>query len=333
MNATVDERRREILAQPGAMKEVYGAGQDTVNPHTIVRGPDCWHLFYGPWPGRQNLEKRHATSDDLVVWTRQAPVLLPGGPGDCDHAEVSEASVIEHEGRWYMIYACQPRPEASRRFSLAVSDDLWHWEKVPGDGSPVFIPLPEWSGWTEDGVLECKDPWLIRYEDRFLMYFVSQNRWGDSCLALAESEDLVHWEDRGPLMTFQRIENKLQGPSGFEVPRVFERDGRYYIFVMNFWGTQYASGDDPLPLWRVGRCWVRGTDPACSATSRIGGSSRTALRPFGQPSTRLASANRTAAGAFAYRRDCVERGGAGAGGFAERPWGQLRCSHLMETFE
>ena len=283
---TAEERRRLILAQPGAMKEVYGPDQDTVNPHTIVRGPDCWHLFYGPWPGGQNLEKRHATSDDLVVWTRQAPVLLPGGPGECDHAEVSEASVIEREGRWHMIYACRPRPEASRRFSLAVSDDLWHWEKVPGDGSPVFIPLPEWSGWTEDGVLECKDPWLIRYEDRFLMYFVSQNRWGDSCLALAESEDLVHWEDRGPLMTFQRIENKLQGPSGFEVPRVFERDGRYYIFVMNFWGTQYASGDDPFHFgeWTVLGPW-HGSSVFSDEQDRW--FITHALRPFGQPSTRL----------------------------------------------
>ena len=60
------------------MKEVYGAGQDTVNPHTIVRGPDCWHLFYGAWPGGQNLEKRHATSDDLVVWTKQDAGVAAG---------------------------------------------------------------------------------------------------------------------------------------------------------------------------------------------------------------------------------------------------------------
>ena len=63
------------------MKEVYGPDQDTVNSHTIVRGPDAWHLFYGPGPGGHNFEKRHATSDDLVVWTRHEPVLLPGDPG------------------------------------------------------------------------------------------------------------------------------------------------------------------------------------------------------------------------------------------------------------
>ena len=54
--ALLEARRREILAQPNAMKEVYGPDQDTVNPHTIVRGPDAWHLFYGAFPGRQNLD-------------------------------------------------------------------------------------------------------------------------------------------------------------------------------------------------------------------------------------------------------------------------------------
>ena len=32
---TPDERRREILAQPSVMKEVYGPEQDTVDGHVI----------------------------------------------------------------------------------------------------------------------------------------------------------------------------------------------------------------------------------------------------------------------------------------------------------
>ena len=282
---TPEERRRAILAQPSAMKQVYGPDQDTVNPHVIVRGPDAWHLFYGPRPGSHNFEKRHATSEDLLIWTTQEPVLLPGGPGDCDGGEISEASVIKHEGRWYMVYAPRPTRTASRRFALAVSDDLWRWEKLPGDGSPVFIPDPKWSGWTEEGVLECKDPWVIRHEGRFLMYFVCQNRWGDSCLALAESTDLLHWEDRGPLMTVHRIENPLQVPSGFEVPRVVVHDGRYYLFVMNFWGLQYASGNDPFHFgpWRVLGPW-HGSSVFSDDQGRW--YITHALLPFGKPSTR-----------------------------------------------
>ena len=83
------------------MKEVYA--EDTVNPHAIVRGSDGWHLFYGPYPGPHNDAVYHATSDDLVVWTRQEPVLRRGAPGDCDAQEVADCTIVEHDGRWYML--------------------------------------------------------------------------------------------------------------------------------------------------------------------------------------------------------------------------------------
>ena len=281
---TPDERRREILAQPSAMKEVYRPEGHYVNGHAIVRGPDAWHLFYGPGPGGHNFDKKHATSADLVTWTQQEPVLLPGGPGDCDAGEISVATVVKHQGRWYMVYQARPTRTASRRFALAVSDDLWHWEKLPGDGSPVFMPHPGWSGWTEEGVLECKDPWIIRHEGRFLMYFVCQNNWGDSCIALAESKDLFHWEDRGPLITVHRVKNPVQGPSGFEVPTVVKHDNRYYLFVMNFWGLEYAVGDDPFHFGprRVLGPWHA---PIIFSDDRDRWFITHALRPFGKPST------------------------------------------------
>ena len=72
---TSGERKREILAQPSAMKEVYGPDQDTVNGHVILRGPDTWHLIYHSKPGAQNTFISHATSDDLIIWTKQEPVL------------------------------------------------------------------------------------------------------------------------------------------------------------------------------------------------------------------------------------------------------------------
>ena len=278
-----EDRREKILAQPSAMKEVYD--QDTVNPHVIVRGPDGWHLFYGPRPGPHNDAVYHATSDDLVVWTRQEPVLRRGAPGDCDAQEIADCSVVEHEGRWYMLYQCTPRRTGSRRFALAVSDDLWSWEKVPGDGSPIFTPDPGWSGWTEEGVIECKGPFVFPHEGRFLLYFNGENRRGDSCIGLAESSDMLHWEDRGPLIAATWIENPLQGPSGFECPRVVEHGGRYYMFVMHFWGLQYAIGDDPFHFgpWTVLGPWHA---PIIFSDERDRWFITHALRPFGKPSTK-----------------------------------------------
>ena len=86
-------------------------------------------------------------------------------------------------------------------------------------------------------------------------------------------------------MVFQRIENPLMGPSGFEVPRVIMHDGKYYIFVLNFWGTQYASGDDPFHFgeWTVLGPW-HGASVFSDEQDRW--YITHALRPFGKPSTK-----------------------------------------------
>ena len=169
-----------------------------------------------------------------IGWTKREPVLRRGAPGDCDAHEIGDVAIMEHEGRWYMVYQCTPTRTASRRFALAVSDDLWHWEKLPGDGSHAFTPHPSWSGWQEQAVIECKGPFIFRHEERYLMYYSSESRRHDSCIALATSEDMVHWEDEGPFITTHKVENwGLSGgssgmiwggvagmPGGFECPRV-----------------------------------------------------------------------------------------------------------------
>ena len=204
---TPEERRREILAQPSAMKEVYAPRDHYVNGHIIVRGPDSWHLLYDPViPGHAPNSYDHATSDDLVTWTHHGTVLEAGAPGDCDAFELVDGDIIEHEGRWYLIYTSRPAPGGSRWFALAVSDDLWHSEKYPGDGSPIFIPDQKLSGWREKGMMECKDPSIIRHDDLFYMYYICQRlvepvddpeKQTHTGINLATSIDLIHWEDHG----------------------------------------------------------------------------------------------------------------------------------------
>ena len=291
---TSDERRRETLAQPSAMKEVYGPDQDTVNGHVILRGPDTWHLIYHSKPGAQNIFISHATSDELITWTNQEPVLGNGRPGDCDAQELGDCAIMEHEGRWHMVYQCTPTRTASRRFALAVSDDLWHWEKVPGDGSHAFTPHPSWSGWQEEGVIECKGPFIFPHEDRYLMFYSSESKWGDSCLAVAASKDLVHWEDEGPLISTHK-QAALGG--GFECPRVVRHNGKYYLFVMVAWRLQYAVGDDPFHFgpWTVLGTWH---SSVIFSDDQDRWYITHALRPFGKPSSTTGALLKTLRGLF-----------------------------------
>ena len=236
----------KILDQPSAFKLVYTPADHFVNGHNIVRGPDGWHLFYGGQGGASNSVRWHATSDDLLTWDTQEP-FLRGSPGGWDASELGDSCVVEHEGRWYFVYQGAGEHGASRRIGVAVSDDLWHWKKLTGVETPPFTPDTSWSAWAETGERQCcKDPWIIRYDGEFLMYYSSKTKTGLGAIALARSNDLITWHDEGPIMTTPWIASDTIGPSAFEVPRVVEHAGKFYLFALHFWGLQYAIGDDPL---------------------------------------------------------------------------------------
>ncbi len=242
---TTESQRKDIFAQASAFKLVYSP-PDGINAHVIVRGPDAWHLLHGTTK-TPDKAKHHATSEDLLTWTAHEPILTSGPMGAPDHNQLGDCTVIEHDGRWYMLYQAQPRQGAARRICLAVSDNLWHWRRVPEDGTPVFVPNTDWSGWHEDaGPRYCTSPTVLRYKDCFVLHYCCYDRAKNDTIAVATSTDLVHWEDQGPIITVPFITDDLVGPGGFEVPRVIERNGKFYLFVLAFWGWQYAIGEDPF---------------------------------------------------------------------------------------
>ena len=68
--------------------------------------------------------------DDLATWT---------------------GSVIEHDGRWYMLYTGVNRAEQGsvQRIGFAISDDLVHWSKHPA--GPLLEADPRWYEVLEQG--------------------------------------------------------------------------------------------------------------------------------------------------------------------------------------
>jgi len=91
-----------------------------------------WNLFYersdkGVWLAR---------SKDLKVWTnvQDEPVLSPG-PDAYDRHAVAMNQVIKHDGRYYAYYHGSDSDQPGRLWStdVAVSADLVHWRKYPGN--------------------------------------------------------------------------------------------------------------------------------------------------------------------------------------------------------
>ena len=174
----------------------------------------------------------HAVSTDLRRWTTTADALHPGEPGSWDDLATWTGSILEHDGRWYMLYTGINRSEGGliQRVGLAISDDLVRWEKHPSN------PLLEGDGrWYEQLDLDrwrdqsWRDPWLYRDEaGTFNVLLTARSRDastdGAGVVAQAVSRDLVDWTVLPPLTS----------PGDFaqvECPQLGEVDGRKLLLV------------------------------------------------------------------------------------------------------
>jgi len=108
-----------------------------------------WNLFYergdrGVWLAR---------STDRKVWTNvQDEPVIPRGPEEYDRSAVALNQVIKHKGRYYGVYHANADPQWRGPWTtnVAVSDDLVHWKKYPGN--PILGGGDFSSGqWVHDG--------------------------------------------------------------------------------------------------------------------------------------------------------------------------------------
>jgi hypothetical protein len=91
-----------------------------------------WHLFYergdqGVWL---------AKSRDLKDWTNvQDEPVLARGPDSYDRLMIALNQIIRHDGRYYAYYHGSGTPDKPRLWTtnIAVSTDLVHWKKFPGN--------------------------------------------------------------------------------------------------------------------------------------------------------------------------------------------------------
>ena len=232
---------RGKLAEPG------GALID----HSFIEKDGVMHLFYNRgyigylWDQRFVDSIGHATSEDLLHWEIHTPVLTAEAGGHDDYQAWSPA-VIEHDGRYWMFYT-GVNFNVAQAIMLAVSDDLYHWEKVSRE--PVWR-AGDWCGWDESRWSDCRDSMIFKDDDgTFYMYYCSTYPTEDggrkACVGAAVSHDLTTWQDAG----FISVPN-LRAHA--ESPFVLKKDGKYYLFYTNSgFGTCYAVSDDPVTGWEV----------------------------------------------------------------------------------
>jgi len=175
----------------------------------------------------------HASTPNFFEWEVHDPVMLIR-PSTWEEAHVWAPFVFRFGGKFVMAYTGVNR-QISQDIGLAFSDDLFEWERW--DGNPISpCKGKEWAFWREDRISSCRDPHVLEHDGRVWMCYTANTRYGESCIALTSTTDLVHWEDHGPILIGPRdgYEPRLEGghPQGsLESSNLLRRNGKWMLIV------------------------------------------------------------------------------------------------------
>ena len=170
----------------------------------FARDGDDVHVFYlqapralgDPELRHVNATIGHAVSRDLRDWRILPDALGPGEPGAFDDLATWTGSIVEHGGRWMLLYTGVSRAEGAdaQRIGLASSADLLRWERhgMVLEADPRWYEPPAW-----------RDPWVEAREDGFEMLLTARARSGPDdgrgVIGRARSADLRTWEALPPV--------------------------------------------------------------------------------------------------------------------------------------
>lgn len=211
--------------------------------HCLIKAQGIYHLFHiagAPnvsccLPGNE-LWFGHATTRDFVRWETHEPCLYIS-PESWDNGHVFAPYVISHDRRYWMFYTGCTH-ENTQRIGLAVSDDLFHWQKL--SSHPIIRPeLYDWAYCPTSKGAACRDPHVMRAGEEFLLYYTAVTTEGHGCVALASSTDLLNWNDRGPC---------YRNPDArhCESSNVQRAGNKYFLFFGgHFESWSYVESDDP----------------------------------------------------------------------------------------
>ncbi len=207
---------------------------------------DKVHMYHLTCKDDIDLHKRwsfgHNVSKDLINWEDCGIVLEPGKEGEWDGITLATGSVKEFQGIYYMAYTgnfAGPVPGAG----LAVSKDLYNWEKVKENpisqciNNEYYTDEPNLA-WNQP---RWRDPWLY-IEDDSIYHFVCAGKKGappetSGTVAVVKSKEMKKWNYLPPL-DVPPIAQDL------ECPKVYKVNSMYFLKVHSYAGYR-LEGSGP----------------------------------------------------------------------------------------
>lgn len=246
----------------------YAPENGGIGDYCVVEGINGWHLFHlyreyraddadiHPQASRGiNRVIGHAFSADLITWETKRPVISIDPNRPFENLMLFAPSIIQHQDTWYMFYTGVSHKSSNndqiksttpiqaghysdgqQSICVARSKDLYNWERhLPG---PVInVRDTQRFQWSFASNKDCRDPFIMRYEKGFLLYYTSfdtadpyDRDKGNPVIAAAYSEDLEHWQDMGSVLNYRVWDKTKSLWSPLESPSVFYHNEQYYLF-------------------------------------------------------------------------------------------------------
>jgi predicted GH43/DUF377 family glycosyl hydrolase len=207
---------------------VLGAGLgwdagDVLNPSVVSIGGTLIN-FYSGFDGK-TWRTGVALSTDGVRWQRQGMVLQPD-PASWEGSYIAaNGAATFREGEFLYWYAAGASGANAVGLARARGDArgpnaAWRKEDRP------VLPRGPWGSWDE---ISVADPYVVRIEPYFYMYYLGQDRARRQRIGLARSLDGVRWEKlrANPVLELGDID--AFDEMGLGEPAVWTSQGYYWM--------------------------------------------------------------------------------------------------------
>ncbi|WP_347710124.1 glycoside hydrolase family 32 protein [Streptomyces sp. HP-A2021] len=198
------------------------------DPNGLVFHEGHYHVFfqYNPYgPRHSNVHWGHYRSPDLINW-EPLPVALAPTPGGYDADGCFSGNAVSDDGRMVAFYSAHRADRWWQPVTTAESyDGGITWAKRP----ELLIPEPP-----ADTTM-YRDPYVWQQDGRWRMLVGSALADGRAAAQLYESDDLEHWEYRGPFHVSDAAAGS--GPVGWECPQ-YATFGDSGVLIISDWTPQ-----------------------------------------------------------------------------------------------
>jgi hypothetical protein len=212
-----------------------------VKDHSLVREGSTYHLFY--LRGNPAVNLGHATSEDLVHWNIEAPVLLVQ-PGTWDGYAIWAPDIILTPQDYYFMYYTGVNNSGSQQTGLAFASDLYSWTKLTW---PVYHPDPSWALWSETEWCHGRDPFVFEHNGTRYLLNTAMTNSNLGAIASATSNDYFTWQDNGPIY----VHNSWHV---LESVQCIYKNSKFHLFFTEeeVYGTSYMNSDSLYSGWDIG---------------------------------------------------------------------------------